>query len=192
MSFDPDVVQFGILLGRPTVILHVPEMAITLLVVPVVLEEEILGQFEDDGEEDEQLADDLEMDVSREAFDLGPVSRDDGRVVARVPSGEFGNVVDLRVVADAGLDLAGPQRLVAVVPAVLEVGPVLEFLVHGEFKDLLAQTELSIDLVLAQAKIGDVEESCWCVRGFPKSVLTNVLGHCVCVCHRDSRGCTEY
>ena len=103
------------------------------------------------------------MDVLGEKPDLIPVLLDQRRMVARVPLGEFGRVVDLRVVLDAVLDLADAQRLVAVVAAVFEVGAVFDLLRGGEVEDLLAQAELPVDLLLSQAEVGDVEEA-WIVR----------------------------
>ena len=105
------------------------------------------------------------MDVLCEKPDLIPVLLDQRRMVARVPLGEFGRVVDLRVVLDAVLDLADAQRLVAVVAAVFEVGAVFDLLRGGEVEDLLAQAELPVDLLLSQAEVGDVEEAWnWLVR----------------------------
>lgn len=71
------------------------------------------------------------VDVLCERLDFVPVLRDDGRVVAFIGRDEFGDVVDFGVVADAGLDLARCEGLVAIVPAVLEVGAVFDFLVGG-------------------------------------------------------------
>lgn len=131
VSLDPDVVQRAIDLLRPPVVLHVPEVAVALLVVPVEAEEVVLGQLEHEREQHEQLAHNLEMDVPRERLDLVPVLAHHSRVSARVRvlGREFGDVVDLRVVLDprARLQFAEPLRLVPVVPAVFEVGAVLQF-----------------------------------------------------------------
>jgi hypothetical protein len=101
------------------------------------------------------------VDVHCELLDLVPVLLDDGRVLAfRVLCREFGDVVDLRVISDASasFDLPRTEGLVAVVTPVFEVGAIFDLLVGWKIKDLLAQAELTVDWVLGQAEIGDVEE----------------------------------
>jgi hypothetical protein len=134
-------------------------MTITLFVITVDVQEIVLGQLEHQREQHEELAHNLEMDVLCEIPDLVPMVGDDLGVIARVLLGEFRRVVDLRVVLDAVLDLADPERLVAVVPAVLEVGAVFELLLRGELEDLFAQAELPVDLLLREAEVDDVEEA---------------------------------
>jgi hypothetical protein len=134
-------------------------MTITLLVITVDVQEIVLGQLEHQREQHEELAHNLEMDVLCEIPDLVPMVGDDLGVIARVLLGEFRRVVDLRVVLDAVLDLADPERLVAVVPAILEVGAVFELLLRGELEDLFAQAELPVDFLLREAEVDDVEEA---------------------------------
>lgn len=141
-------------------VLHIPEVAIALLRIPMDREEIVLRQLEHQREQDQQLAHNLEVDVSRKELDLGPVLPDHRRVVAVIRRDEFRDVVDLRVVFDARFDLAQSERFVAVVPAVLEVRAVLEFFCLGEVENLFAQAELPVDFVLRQAEVGDVEKSC--------------------------------
>jgi hypothetical protein len=161
MALDPHIVQLCVLFGRATVIFHIPEMTVALFLVAMILQKEILGQLEHNGEEDQQFPRNLEVDVLCEVLDLVPVLLDDGRVLAfRVLWREFGDVVALRVISDAsaGFDLPRAEGLVAVVTPVLEVGAIFDLLVGWKIKDLLAQAELTVDLVLGQAEIGDVEE----------------------------------
>jgi len=148
MALDPDVVQRIILLWRPFMVLHPAEMIVTLLVVAMVLQKIVLGQFQDYREQDQQFAHDLGMDVPGKMLDFIPVVLDKLRVFAGVLGDELGNVVDFRVVFDPGLDVADAERLVAVITAVLEVGAIFHLLVRRQLEDLLAQAELSVDLFL--------------------------------------------
>ena len=101
------------------------------------------------------------MDVLGEVLDLVPVLLDHFWVLAFVLGGEFGDVVDLGVVQDARLDLAGCKGLVAVVPALLEVGTVFELFVGRKLEDFLAQTELAVDFFLVQAKLVKTVNHCF-------------------------------
>lgn len=65
----------------------------------------VLRQLKDDGEEGEELVDDRVVDVPREALDLRAVGGDYGGVRALEGGDELGDVVDFRVVEDAGGDL---------------------------------------------------------------------------------------
>jgi len=78
-------------------VLHVPKVTITLFGVPVAFQEEVLRQFEDDGEQDEQLIDDLVMDMLCKFLDNGPIIFDELRVLLGVCWGEFWYVVDLSI-----------------------------------------------------------------------------------------------
>ncbi|KIH86865.1 hypothetical protein SPBR_08101 [Sporothrix brasiliensis 5110] len=151
VALDPDVVELGVVGGAAVVVLHVAQVAVGQLVVAVVGGQGVLGQLEDQGKEHEQLADDVVVDVAGKVLNLGPVGRDHGRMgPLGVGGDELGDVVDFRVVGDAGRHLAQAQRLVAVVAAVLEV---------GALKHRLANGKLAVDLLLAQAKVDNVEEA---------------------------------
>lgn len=122
-------------------------------------QEELLRQFQDDGEQDEELSRDVFVDVARKGLDVGAVSVDHGRMRARQLGYELGDVVDLGVVEDPRAHLAQAERLVPVVPAVLQVGAVLELLLRREFEDFPADGELLVYLLLREAEIDNVEES---------------------------------
>lgn len=65
----------------------------------------IFWEFENDGEEDEKLLDDIVVDVAGEVFDLRAVVVDNIWMGAIECRDEFGDVVDLSVIEDARLDL---------------------------------------------------------------------------------------
>lgn len=71
----------------------------------------------------------------------------------------FGLLTHLDVVAESRKQLDGALRPVSVVVAVLEIRTVLEFLFGRQVEDFLADGELAIDFLLAEAEIGDVEEA---------------------------------
>lgn len=160
MALDPNIVQFCVDLRAATMILHISEMTITLLRVTMVLQEEILGQLKHDGKKHEQFPHDLIVDVLGEILDLIPMLPDQLGMAPFTLGDEFGDVVDLRVVFDAVLDLSETERFVAVVATMLEVGTVLELLLGRQVKNLLAEAELSVDLFLAEAEVGNIKEAC--------------------------------
>lgn len=59
-----------------------------------------------------------------------------------------------------GVTHAKPERLVAVVAAVLEVCSVLELLLCGQLEHFLADGELPVDLFLGKTEVDDVKEAC--------------------------------
>lgn len=130
MAFDPHIVQCRVDLGAAAMILHISEMAITLFRITMVLQEVIFRQLKHDGEKHEQFPHDLIVDVLGEILDLIPMLPDQLGMAPFTLGDEFGDVVDLRVVFDAVLDLPETERFVAVVAAILEVGTVLELLLN--------------------------------------------------------------
>lgn len=139
-------------------------------------------QLQDDSKQHQQLVHDAVMDVAGKVLYLCPVSVDDFGLSPLEGWDELGDVEDLRVVEDAGLDfllhesakhLMSPtclpyiymkvsypqaERLIPVVATILQVGPVQELFFGGKVKDCLANGKLPVDLFLAEAKIDDVEE----------------------------------
>lgn len=127
--------------------------------------------------------DDVVMDVARKMLYLCLVRIDDFRLSSLECRDEFGDVEDLGIVEDAGLDFlrrGSAERsissshchvlhkvfpypktkgLVPVVAAILQVGPIQKLLFSGKVKDSLANGKLSVDLFLGQPKINDVEET---------------------------------
>lgn len=78
-------------------VFHVPKVAIAFLVVPMALQEEVLGQFEDDRKQDEQLVDNLVMDVPSKLLYNGPVVLDELRMLLSICRDELRYVIDLGV-----------------------------------------------------------------------------------------------
>jgi hypothetical protein len=77
VALDPDIVELGVGGRVAGVVLHVPQVAVRGgLFVPVALGEVVLGKLEDNGEEDEELVDDVVMDVAGEMLNLGAVLGD--------------------------------------------------------------------------------------------------------------------
>jgi hypothetical protein len=100
-------------------------MTITLLPIPMSVQEIILWQLQDDSKQNKELGYDFMVDMASEFLDLGIMGKYEIGVGSRVGGDEFGNVVDFCVVEMARDDLANTQRLVAVVAAVFKVGTVL-------------------------------------------------------------------
>lgn len=141
------------------VILHVSQVAVASFVITVLLEKEILWQFQNDGQKYQQLARNVVGDVSRETLNVLTVRIDNLRMPALQFRDELGDVVDLRVVIDTRTDLTEPHRLVPIVPAVLQVSAVFQLLFCGELEELFANRELAIDIFLAETEVGDVEKA---------------------------------
>lgn len=76
VALDPDVVEPRVGLGVAGVVLHVPQVAVREGVVAVEMGEVVLGKLEDDGEEGQELLDDVMVDVAGELLDLGLVGVD--------------------------------------------------------------------------------------------------------------------
>lgn len=99
------------------------------------------------------------MDMLGEVLDLIPMLPNHFWVSPFIFRDELGDVVDLRVFSNARLDLPQTQRLVPVVPAILEVSTIFDFLLCGQVKDLLAKAELAVHLFLREAEVGYVKET---------------------------------
>jgi hypothetical protein len=161
VTYIHPVYTYLVLLSRTVMVLHIPQMTIASHIVAMPLEEEVLWELEDDGEEYEKPADDVVVDVPRESLDSGAVLIDHRRLRPLELRYELGDVVNLRVVVDARPHLTQAQRLVSVVPAVLDIRAVLELLLGWEVEYFLADGELLIYLRLCQTEVDDVEKS-WC------------------------------
>lgn len=159
MPFDPNIVQFLVLLSSSSMVLHVSEMAITLLIVSMTSQEIIFGEFQDDSEEHEQFGYDLVVDELPEFFDLRPIIFDKFRVRTLILWDEFGDVVNLSVVEVAWRDLTDTAGFVAVISSVFEVGAVLQFLFGGEIEELFAYGELMVYFFLGQTEVGNIKET---------------------------------
>ena len=159
MTFDPSAAQPGILFSAPGMVLHVTKMAVRLLLVPVMLKKEVLWQFKHDGKQREQLRYNTIVDRFREVPDLIPMLSKYFRLRTLILWDKLGNVEDLCVVNNAWSDLTQAKRLVTVVLALLEAGAVFEFLFGRKLKDLLADSELAVDLILCETEVDDVEEA---------------------------------
>jgi len=163
MAFDPHIVEFLVHVRRSTMILHIPEMAITLrLLIPMNLQEVILWQLQHKRKQHKQLIHNLEMDMLCKGLNLPPVILYQFRmtVFLRILRCELRNVIDLGVIFHAVSDFADAEWFISVVAAVLEVGAVFDFLGGGEVEDLFAQSELAVDFGLGEAEVCDVEETC--------------------------------
>jgi hypothetical protein len=141
------------------VVLHIPQVGVAADVVAMSLQEIILGQFEDEGEEHEELIHDVVVDVAREVLDDGTILVDDLRVRPLKLGDEVGDVVDLGVVEDTRVHLPQALGLIPIVLALLQVGTVFEFLLRRQIKHFPAKSELLVYLLLCQAEIDDVEKA---------------------------------
>lgn len=104
---------------------------------------------------------DVLVQVAVELFDLGVVISDHYRMGPLVLFDELEDVVALPVVAQAGILFDHAERSVAVVVSILQVGPILQFLVFGQIEYLLSDGELSVYVCLREAEVDDVEKTCW-------------------------------
>lgn len=102
MALDPYILQNPVLLGGAVVVLHVAQVAITAPVVPVALQEVVLGQLEHEGKEHEQPAHDVVVYVPGEVLNLGPVGVDHARVRTLQLRDELWYVVDFCIVVHTG------------------------------------------------------------------------------------------
>jgi hypothetical protein len=86
------------------VVLHISQMAVALLTVPVSLEEVVFRKLQDDGEQHEQLRYDVVVDVPGELLDFRSVLVDDIWVGPLESWDELGNIVDLGIVKNTWTD----------------------------------------------------------------------------------------
>lgn len=93
MSARVDVAVLCVLLGRACPRHHVPQVAVGVTFVAVARDEVVLGQLEDDGDEPEELVDDVLVDVAVELLDLGVVLPDHSWVGAFILRDELEDVV---------------------------------------------------------------------------------------------------
>lgn len=144
--------------------MHIAQMILAKVVISVILDEEILGDFEEEGEKAEKLYHDFRVAFATEGFDFVNVVLKDGGVLTVVVAVEFGNVVDLDVVDDAGSQGAKAGGAVAVVFAGFEVFEIVvfEFLFEREVVEFATESKLAVYFLLADVEVLDVEEA-WMV-----------------------------
>lgn len=138
---------------------HVAETAVAIRLVPMTVGDLVFGELEDDGEKLKQFVPDVLVDVAVEPFDLLPVPTEYFGMVALILRQELHDVVELNVVPQTREDLNGSQWPVAIVDALFEgcsVGPAYVFRQGEEFT---SDRVVTIDLVLTEAEVGDVEET---------------------------------
>lgn len=104
MSLDPDIIEGLVLLLAAMVVLHVSEMTVALLIVAVLLEEEVLWRFQDDGNQHEEFPDYVVGYVPCKSLDLVAVLDDDFWMRAVIRWDKFVDVVDFCIILDAGTD----------------------------------------------------------------------------------------
>ena len=125
----------------------------------MAVEQKVLRKLEDNCNETKQLKHDRLVHVAMKSLNLSPVSLDDVRVGPFVLRDELEDIIHLHVITPARKDLNRPEWSVPVVAASFEVGAVLELLSFREFEEFLADGELTVDFLLGETEVGDVEES---------------------------------
>ena len=185
----PGVVHDTVVFDGPGVVQHIAQMVLALVVVAVAVDEEVLvRELEREGEEDEDLGDDVLVGFVLEGLDLGVEGTEEG--VARLvgEGGDvFGDVDGFDVVEDGGAhDLLlvvlrargsvvseGQGRVLGsgsglfTYASVSEVVPLLEiaaeallrFLARGAVEVGLRYAILSVDFLVGQASACDAEEA---------------------------------
>lgn len=141
-------------------------MAITLLVIAMNLQKPFLLHLQHLRQQHQQLPHHLVMDMFSKSRNLVPVVLDQLRMLAPLDIcvRKFGHVVDLRVVFERRTvgecaQSADPQRLVAIVTPVLQVGAVFDLFGLGEREEGRGESELRVDLGLCEPEVGYVEEA---------------------------------
>jgi hypothetical protein len=117
--------------GGTAVVFHVAEVTVAVRGVAVYSEEVIFGEFEDDCDQDKEFAHNELVDVFAEIVDRGPSVKDYLRVWAVVGWYRLRHVIDFCIVEDTGSEFADAFRLIAIIPAVFEVGAVLKLFFGG-------------------------------------------------------------
>ena len=117
--------------GGAAVVFHVAEVTVAVRGVAVYLEEVVFGEFEDDCDQGKEFVHDGLVDVFAEFVDRGPSVKDYLRVWAVVRWDRLGDVIDFRIVEDAGSEFADAFWLIAIVPAIFEVSAVLKLFLSG-------------------------------------------------------------
>ena len=125
----------------------------------MAVEQKVLRKLEDNCNETKQFKHDRLVHVAMKPLNLSPVSLDDVRVRPFVLRDELEDIIHLHVITPARKDLNRPEWSVPVVAAGFEVGAVLELLSFREFEEFLTDGELTVDFLLGETEIGDVEES---------------------------------
>lgn len=79
VALDPDIVELLIRCGISGVVLHVPKVTVRNgVIVAMKLGKVVLRHLKNDGEEGEELLDDVVVDVAGEVFDFRAVVVDNG------------------------------------------------------------------------------------------------------------------
>lgn len=156
MASRVDVLELGVLLRRSGAIYHVSKMAVREIIVSVAIRQVVFGQLKNDGDECQQLLDCVLCNMSLELFNLCSVLVNNFWMTAFELWKMFENVVHLNVIAQSWEKLNSAFRSVAGIVAFLKPRPVLKLLFLWQSEDLLADGELTINLVLGQAKVCDL------------------------------------
>ena len=159
VAFYPDARKCVVDGGGPAVVFHIPQVAVAGCVIAVDSEEMVLGQFENDRDQDKELVHNGVVDVFAELVDCGPCVEDHLRMWTVVSWNCFWDVVDLRVVKDAGGEFADSFGFVTVIAPILEIGTILELFLCGEVEEGFTDGELFVYFFLGEAEVGDVEEA---------------------------------
>lgn len=138
----------------------VPQEGVAVILVAVSIHEVVLRELKDDCYEAEKLVNNVLVDVAVEAFDLGKMATDRGRVGSSRSRGELEDAIELHIIAEVGESLDGAERSVPTIGARFQVSTVLEFLLHGKREGLVADGELAVDLILGESEVFYIEEAC--------------------------------
>lgn len=159
MSARVEILKAGILLCAACTVDHISQMAVTISVIAMTINQKVLGKFKDNRNKTKQFKHDRLMHVAMEPLNLSPVSLDDLRVRPFVLGDEFEDVVHLHVVTTTREDLNRPEWPIPVVAPGFEVGAVRELLGFREFKEFLTDGKLAVYFLLGESEVGDVEKS---------------------------------
>lgn len=139
---------------------HVAQMTVANIVVAMAVAQIVLWQLEHDRNQSQQFLHRVLGNVALKLFNLRPVLVDNIRLRTLKLWDKLEDIVHFDIVTQAGEQLDRALRTIATIVSMLKVGSMPELLFYRELEDLFANGKLLVYFLLAQTKVGDVEEAC--------------------------------
>lgn len=153
--------HFGVLFCATSGVVHIAQMVFSKVIVNMILDKKLLIDFQQEGEQPQQLNHNFGMTLTTEGLDLIDVVLEDRRMFTLMMPIKLGKVVDLDVVRDTRGERAKTSRPVTIVIARFESFDVvvLEPFLQWKVVELTTQSKLAVYFLLTDVEVVDVEET---------------------------------
>lgn len=133
----------------------------------MAFQEMVFGQFEHDRQQLQELKRYIFMHMAGKFLDLIPVFSDDFRLRSLSLRDAFEDAIELKGVLHPGFNVDRTKGSVPIIASFFQRGPIFESLFFRESKECFGDCELSVDLFLGEADVGDIEEALLSVSADP-------------------------